>query len=184
MGTATARYSCPVTQIPFDGMHKFVAIWSTGFVLSERALLEIGIAGLQTEYGPFSPSDVVGLLPSDEELHSRRAEVEARLEVQAKSKTKRRRMEAIDDVAAVVDGPPNTAGAGPRRAAPSSSSTHPLPPPQVKTSSALASSAKAAVAQHEEKSNVYKTLFHTDAEAKTSSRDLLMSVAGFRYTLS
>jgi hypothetical protein len=185
--TSVARYICPITQTPFDGLHKFVAIWSTGFVLSEKALREIGAEGLQSEYGPFSDVDVVGLLPGDDELSHRRAELEARLEVEKQAKSKKRRpaTEASGENApelekrhrsggavegAVVAEGKKAAAAGPRAA--------------VGATSAIASSARAAVADSEGKSEVFKTLFHTDADAKTSSRDLLMSVAGFRYTLS
>lgn len=43
----------------FNGIQPFVFIWSTGWVLSEKAVREIGVEGLNAEYGPFSESDII-----------------------------------------------------------------------------------------------------------------------------
>jgi hypothetical protein len=66
-GTYVAEYICPVTQLEFNGIFPFVVIWSTGKVLSEKAVREIGLEGLQAEYGPFEAIDIVRLLPVTEE---------------------------------------------------------------------------------------------------------------------
>ena len=66
-GTYMAEYICPITQLEFNGIFPFVVIWSTGKVLSEKAVREIGHEALQAEYGPFQPTDIVRLLPITEE---------------------------------------------------------------------------------------------------------------------
>lgn len=150
-------------------------------MISEKALREIGAEGLQSEYGPFTVDDVVGLLPGDEELSHRRAELEARLEIEKLAKSKKRRAvvgEHVEETGLDLEKR--------HRAEADGKKVSGMVPPRatVGVSSAIATSARAAVADSEGKSDVFKTLFHTDADAKTSSRDLLMSVAGFRYTLS
>ena len=47
-------YACPVTGIEFNGRHPFVVLWTTGYVLSEKALKVMGAPALQAEYGPFN----------------------------------------------------------------------------------------------------------------------------------
>ena len=38
-----AKYMCPITQQPFNGILPFVFIWTTGHVLSEKAVKELGV---------------------------------------------------------------------------------------------------------------------------------------------
>jgi hypothetical protein len=78
----------------------------------------------------------------------------------------------------------------------SSSSSMPTPAPvapppptagarkALTSASSLTKAAGGEVAAQSEKSSVFKNLFHTDGEADKKDRDLFMSVAGFRYTLS
>ncbi|CAM9160563.1 unnamed protein product [Ectocarpus fasciculatus] len=58
-GALLPQFRCPVTQMDFNGIHPFVCIWTSGWVLSEKAIREIGIAGLQGEYGPFVENDII-----------------------------------------------------------------------------------------------------------------------------
>ena len=58
-GALVPQFRCPVTQMDFNGVHPFVVIWPTGWVLSEKAVREIGAEGLSGEYGPFVDSDVI-----------------------------------------------------------------------------------------------------------------------------
>ena len=37
------RFICPVTRLEFNGSLPFVLIWSTGYVLSEKAIREVGM---------------------------------------------------------------------------------------------------------------------------------------------
>mmetsp|Transcript_16643 Transcript_16643/g.25049 ORF Transcript_16643/g.25049 Transcript_16643/m.25049 type:complete len:276 (+) Transcript_16643:85-912(+) len=172
-GTAVAKYICPVTMTAFDGVHPFVAIWSTGYVISEKALREIGIPGLQTEYGPFSENDIVRLLPSEEELNTRRATLEAQKELSARKnegKKRSREPQGEGDPEALKE-----AGKKHQR-----SKDHAI----VSAPKSVVNVAKSHINENEGKSEVYKKLFHKDDDKKSSDRDLFMSVAGFRYTLS
>lgn len=57
-------------------------------------------------------------------------------------------------------------------------------PADISFGKGFSHAASASVHKKEGDSDVYKKLFHTDKEAKTNNRDLMMSVAGFRYGLS
>eukprot|EP00752_Nemacystus_decipiens_P013813 g12263.t1 len=66
-GPEPARFMCPVTLQEMNGSHAFVVLMTTGWVMAEKATKEVGIAGLQEEYGPFTEDDIVRLAPTDEE---------------------------------------------------------------------------------------------------------------------
>ena len=57
-------------------------------------------------------------------------------------------------------------------------------PVNVSLTKGSSNAAAVSVAKKEDSSDVYKKLFHTDKDGKASSRDLMMSTAGFRYGLS
>ena len=63
----SAPFMCPVTKLEMNGQVPFVIVWQTGHVLSEKAVREIGPAGLQSEFGPFDSADLVKLCPLEEE---------------------------------------------------------------------------------------------------------------------
>lgn len=95
-----AKYICPVTLIEMNGSQPFVVVWPTGWVLSDRALREVGAPALQAEYGPFRPGeDVVRLAPPEEDVpaaiaalrHKRRRAREAKQ--QNKKREKKRQLE-------------------------------------------------------------------------------------------
>lgn len=190
-------YMCPVTQLPFNGLYSFVAIWTTGHVLSEKALREIGVEGLQLEYGPFSEADVVALLPPEDELSSRRAALEAQAELAQRAKLEKKRARNKDKVSngAIKCGKEvedlESSGGGDRHREAGQSKKA-----RVKESagagaslgvgSSVVAEAKSSVAASKSKSALYDKLFHKDPEQggeKLSDRDLFMSVAGIRYTL-
>jgi hypothetical protein len=190
-------YMCPVTQLPFNGVYGFVAIWTTGYVLSEKALREIGMEGLQLEYGPFTEADVVGLLPMEEELNSRRAALQAKEEIALKARLEKKR--ARSKVKAIESGKGQKDGEvlgdedckeGGKAAAEGQIKAKKA---KVKASGAVLNSgssvvaaAQSSVAASKGKSAVYDHLFHKDEKnggEKLSGRDLFMSVAGIRYTL-
>ncbi len=62
-GEYHSKFICPITSVEFNGLLPFDVIWTTGVVLSDKAVREIGIAGLQADYGPFQAEDIVRLLP-------------------------------------------------------------------------------------------------------------------------
>lgn len=86
-GTYMAEYICPITQLEFNGIFPFVVIWSTGKVLSEKAVREIGIEALQAEFGPFQSTDIIRLLPvTEDEIAASRSAMEARRSLAAQKK--------------------------------------------------------------------------------------------------
>ncbi len=69
---------CPATLAELTSGNPFCVIFTTGWVLSTRAIREVGIEGLQEEYGPFSKDDIVRLAPSPEERSEMRSRLLAR----------------------------------------------------------------------------------------------------------
>mmetsp|Transcript_17405 Transcript_17405/g.29164 ORF Transcript_17405/g.29164 Transcript_17405/m.29164 type:complete len:309 (+) Transcript_17405:96-1022(+) len=183
----SSPYMCPVTQLPFNGLYSFVVIWTTGHVLSEKALREIGMEGLQLEYGPFTEADVVALLPAEEELSSRRAALEAQAELaqKAKQEKKRSRNKEKAEGGATMSGK-EEADLGLSKKARVKDSAGGAGPLALGAGSSVVKEAKSSVAASKSKSALYDKLFHKNPEQggeKLSDRDLFMSVAGIRYTL-
>ena len=78
MNEESVPFICPVTGDVFNGNLPFVFIWSTGYVLSERAIREIGIESLQGEYGPFHAIDIIKINPmNDAEINILNSNMEA-----------------------------------------------------------------------------------------------------------
>ena len=175
--TDSAKYLCPITQLPFNGVNSFVALWSTGYVLTEKSIRELGIDSLQSEYGPFDENDIVHLLPSEEELIQRRARIQAEQELaQRKSKKKKRGQESLEQSSDAPIESLNTSAdvhSQKKLCAPTSLSTQ-----------QVLETAQSNNHLQEERSQVYQNLFHKDSGKKTSQRDLFMSIGGLRYTLS
>jgi hypothetical protein len=188
-GEMTAQYMCPVTQQQLNGVSTFVAIWTTGHVLSEKAIREIGIEGLQLEYGPFAQTDIITLLPVEEELNTRRATLEAQAEVlrkKNKEEKKRNRDQLSSETGVVL----LTSEAGKKQSKSSKKSIKAIPKTTKATNSvkldssgSIVSAAKTSIADSKKNSELYDKLFHKDKDSKKSGRDLFMSVAGIRYTL-
>ena len=84
------RYICPVTRVEFNGALPFVLIWSTGYVLSEKALREVGVDSLQAEYGPFKESDIIKLIPRDDDLVQLKNDMKSRRENVMNEKKRKR----------------------------------------------------------------------------------------------
>ena len=162
------KYACPVTLLPFNGIYNFVVLWSSGKVLSEKAVKEIGVQGLQAEYGPFTEADIVPLLPSEEDesesvsmMLKRRAAAAANKE----KKVSKKHGEESDHASKKmrVEGPQMKVSIG--------------------GTSSMVKSAQDLVAKQEEGSSVFKKLFHKDKEVDKKARDLFMGVAGLRYSV-
>lgn len=66
-GPEPSRFMCPVTLQEMNGAHAFVVLFSTGWVMADKAIKEVGVDSLQEEYGPFTAEDVIPLAPTDEE---------------------------------------------------------------------------------------------------------------------
>jgi hypothetical protein len=176
---------CPVTQDEFNGSHPFVAIWSTGKVLSEKAVREIGIEGLQAEYGPFTGDDLVKLIPSELEMNGARAAMHRRRELKKANKKAKAATEATqsDSQAAGTEERKSKK----RTLAETGDATQQESDKRPSSSSAtnsLVRKATGSVEQATQQSQVFKSLFHKDGEKDKKDRDLFMSVAGLRYTIN
>lgn len=92
-GEPVPRFICPVTRVEMNAKQPFVVLRTTGWVLSDKALREVGIANLQAEYGPFDADDVIRLVPEEEgekELRSKMEERRARAKSEKKEKKRKR----------------------------------------------------------------------------------------------
>jgi len=172
------KYVCPLTGQDFNGIFPFVCIWTTGHVISEKALKELGHAALQAEYGPFQESDIVHILPlpQSEALGENARLMEARREKTKKvSKDEKKRKRDLDGevVEAKEDKQPSARPAAPTVTA------------NLKLSASVVKSALSAVRSQEQTSDSFKKLFHSDSDQQRlkSADDLFMRVAGARYTL-
>ena len=169
------RFCCPITMTEFSGQHPFVLIWSTGKVVSEKALKEIGVDGLQSEYGPFTADDIVRLIPTDEEKEKN---VQAMLQRRAatgrdKMSSKKRVKDSIE--AHHGDARKRTGGAD--------DESHRAKLSKLTSTEVVVKSAQELVHKQEESSKVFKGLFHDEKKAKKGERDLFIGTAGMRYSV-
>jgi hypothetical protein len=183
---------CPITKMELNGHHPFVAIWTTGFVLSEKAIKEVGIDSLQEEYGPFQASDLIRLLPLEHEVDDLRAAMHYRRQA-SKSSKKSSDGSKKKGSAEGTDGKEASSGgddiSGKKRKSDETSSSNPAtftqaPKPKLSKTDKLVTTASSIVKEAGEKSEVYKNLFHKDNEKDRKDKDLFMTVAGLRYTLN
>lgn len=70
--------ACPVTGAPLDGSKPFVVVRTTGWIVSQKAVEELGLTALQEEYGPFEADDLVRLAPDRDEAAELRRRMLAR----------------------------------------------------------------------------------------------------------
>jgi len=98
-GEDTTQFMCPVTMIEFTGRYSFSVIRKTGWVLSDKAINEVGIESLQVEYGPFSSDDIIRLAPDSEQLNAMREKLVSDRERMKgeRSKNKKRTSDAIQN---------------------------------------------------------------------------------------
>lgn len=152
--SAINKYMCPITSVEFNGLHPFVLIWTTGKVLSLKALKEISSDELQSEFGPFTESDIVRLLPTGEDLEFAKQKVDAKKSKKKDSKKRHAEDQGSDSISK-----------------------------KVSKAAQIATTASKTVGEQSANSEVFKNLFHTGNETDKHDRDLFMSVAGMRYTL-
>jgi hypothetical protein len=203
-GDLPALFCCPITKMEFNGNHPFILIWTTGYVLSEKALREVGLENLQGEYGPFTSDDVIKLIPTEHELETQIAAMVARrqkkkAERHAQKSAATSSVQAGDGDAFVPNGKRkhksnessdvgNSAGSSKKQAvgaAPATQAPGNAAPvvTSLSKSSSLVRSAATSIKDQEQSSSVFKGLFHKDHEKDAKDRDLFISVAGMRYTL-
>mmetsp|Transcript_6620 Transcript_6620/g.11103 ORF Transcript_6620/g.11103 Transcript_6620/m.11103 type:complete len:320 (+) Transcript_6620:82-1041(+) len=212
-GEMRARYSCPVTKMEFNSNHPFIVIWTTGHMLSEKIVRELGVEALQDEYGPFSADDLIKLIPLEDELDEcthrmvRRRNRKKALKAAAKQQQPQTAEESHGDNAiskAINEGDSSRGStAGKKRKSVDSGEnkisksagkfrdTAAIVGPSssshkitsISGSSSLVKNAVATVKDQQQQSGVFKGIFHNDDEKQKKDRDLFMSVAGLRYTV-
>lgn len=207
----SAPFMCPVTKLEMNGQLPFVIVWPTGHVISEKAVREIGSAGLQAEYGPFSPADLVKLCPLEEEqpaqieqMISRRALRDGRGSGAKRTHSDTKPVGlATGTVGTATENQTEEARTEPKRVKKTITAADvsgPLPVPAItaaatttnsnsasvnnlRASASVVRSAAAAVAG-QQSGQVFQKLFHSEQQqGKMSDRDLFMSVAGLRYSI-
>mmetsp|Transcript_21488 Transcript_21488/g.21608 ORF Transcript_21488/g.21608 Transcript_21488/m.21608 type:complete len:285 (-) Transcript_21488:33-887(-) len=234
-GIFQSLYICPITRVEFNGILPFTLIWSTGYVLSEKAIREIGIESLQQEYGPFTDLDMIHLLPlsashelsQQERIMRQRREREREIsELKKKQKKDNKKLllpHASCDTCDISENnreketdthtekdrkQPNAPeheascrkskrkgeveregeiSSKRERGQKEKSVQHTVGSSSTGETSRASVTAKIVgetVKKREEESSVFKGLFHKGHEADKHGRDLMMSVAGLRYTLS
>ena len=209
-GESRPKFVCPVTSMEFNGLHPFVVIWSTGFVVSEKAIREIGVDGLQQDYGPFLADDICHLIPNEDDSKTQKIEMENRrenaLNIKNASKSGRRSKRAMENTAVTEGNKPEDDGIegnisihkgikdGERDIKKPKSSNNDASKNfgavsatgsavSLTLATSVAKKAIEAVESQEGKSKVFKELFHRGHEADKYDRDLFMSISGLRYTL-
>ena len=195
------KFMCPITKVEFNGIQPFVAIWTTGYVLSERALKEMGYKALQEEYGPFTADDIIRLAPTDEELDDLRNRMVARRNRAKEDKASKKLSAAGGERIKEDSKKRKHSAASNADSAPSDIHSHttiPEPNPvnadlplqqnkagpakRLNQSNTLVRSAAAAIEGQLSSSAVFKKLFHKDKEKDQQDRDLFMSGVGLRYS--
>ncbi|CAM9225968.1 unnamed protein product [Chrysoparadoxa australica] len=192
---STAEFACPVTQQEMNGKQPFVIIRTTGKVLSEKAIREVGLEGLQAEYGPFAESDIIKLAPSPDELQVNKQRLEERKQQRKRAKrdkgkgkkAKKQKLEAPQAEAEGADEAGTKAtgtGTVPKekkkskrhnvKAAPSAATA------SMNQASKISDSAKEAVATHTKDSAVYKSIF---GSKEASKNDIFIATATHLYNL-
>jgi Rtf2 RING-finger len=204
------RFICPVTSMEFNGIHPFAAIWSTGYVISMKAIREIGIEALQQDYGPFDTDDVVQLVPAEGDCQSQKVQMDVRREKAQNMKSQKKLLKSskrTSETALISAGGDTTLDATSHDGTKSVKRVkNELDVKKMKATSGDASKnfgavsaagsavsltsatsvarrAEEAVQSQESKSKVFKDLFHKGHEADKYDRDLFMSISGLRYTL-
>ena len=89
---------CPLTGASFDGSEPFVVVRTTGWLIAQKAISELGEEALQDEYGPFTKEDLVLAAPDPDDVReASRALAEKRAAAKAKKKAaKRAKGTAVD----------------------------------------------------------------------------------------
>eukprot|EP00937_MAST-01D_sp_MAST-1D-sp2_P007206 g7206.t1 len=80
-------YICPITRDEFNGKTPFCVIWTSGVLMSRRALAAVKTSTCLVTGAPFGPADVFSVAPDEAEFAQMRAREQARA---AAAKTERK----------------------------------------------------------------------------------------------
>lgn len=204
------RFICPVTSMEFNGIHPFVAIWSTGHVISMKAIREIGIEALQQDYGPFDVEDIVQLVPAEGDCQSQKIQMDVRRDKAQSMKNQKKLLKSskrtsetasiMAEEDTILDATSHSGAKSVKRVknesdvkkikASSSDASKNFgavsaagSAVSLTSATSVARKAEEVVQSQESKSKVFKDLFHKGHEADKHDRDLFMSISGLRYTL-
>lgn len=160
--------ACPVTGEVLDGSRHFVVSRSSGHVLSERAVSEVGVDALQQEYGPFTTADLVRVCPDDDVLRRLADEMLARRAAEKPGKKRKKKAKR----AAAAEAAAPAAKAAKRSAAPATLA------PAAEIARAARAKTEAAHANA-----ALGCMFHEDGVV-TDPKELFIVTAGTRYNLN
>jgi len=168
-GEDAAVTACPVTGQPLDGAKPFVVVRTTGWVLSQKAVDELGLEALQAEYGPFEADDLVRLAPDPDELDELRRRMAKR---RADAKAQRRERKHHDRAAAAA-----------KKA--KTAETRPKPAAPLPEAARIAKLAAEQARGDREKNETLGAMFHeTERPASGDAKKLFAATAAMRYNLN
>ncbi|XP_057234585.1 replication termination factor 2 [Malurus melanocephalus] len=183
-----ARFICPVVGLEMNGRHRFCFLRNCGCVFSERALKEIKSEVCHKCGVPFQEEDVIVLNGSKEdvEILKKRME-ERRLKSKLEKKSKKGKSAAAaaasqQETSADSPGPSKvkndkdcvSSSSGENRQiifTKSSENGNPSVPGKVNKASSSSSTTKRSIADSEDKSEAYKSIFTTHSSAKRSKEE-------------
>ena len=158
---------CPLTGSSFDGSEPFVVIRTSGWLLAQKAISELGEEALQDEYGPFTKSDLVTAAPDPDDVReASKALAEKRAAAKAKKKAaKRAKGTAVD--------------------APVEKKRKKAAPPSVGAAADIARQAKERTQQDHSQNPELGAMFHSDeTNSKPDAATLFAATAPRRYNLN
>mmetsp|Transcript_2799 Transcript_2799/g.5884 ORF Transcript_2799/g.5884 Transcript_2799/m.5884 type:complete len:340 (+) Transcript_2799:16-1035(+) len=176
-------YHCPIAHIPMNGRFPFVFIRSSGHVVSERALKQIGGATCPVTEVPLTEDDIVPINGTDEQREELRAKAAARKAALKEAKKAMKQVAASStSVATGAEGAPRSEEKGsmkspvsrPEKTAAATSGAK-LAKPAAKDAQGERGPAapgkrtrewEAVVAQKAAASSAYKSLFLSEADKK------------------
>ncbi|NXE38272.1 RTF2 protein, partial [Ptilorrhoa leucosticta] len=179
-----ARFICPVVGLEMNGRHRFCFLRSCGCVFSERALKEIKSEVCHKCGVPFQEEDVIVLNGSKEdvEILKKRME-ERRLKSKLEKKSKKGKTAAAasqQEASADSPGPSkakngkdcvNSSSGENRQIVFTKSSENGNPSVPGKVNKASSTTTKRSIADSEDKSEAYKSIFTTHSSAKRSKEE-------------
>ncbi|NWT27391.1 RTF2 protein, partial [Cardinalis cardinalis] len=179
-----ARFICPVVGLEMNGRHRFCFLRNCGCVFSERALKEIKAEVCHKCGVPFQEEDVIVLNGNKEdvEILKKRME-ERRLKSKLEKKSKKGKTAAAasqQEPSADSPGPSkaksgkdcvNSSSGENRQIIFTKSSENGNPSVPGKVNKAPSSSTKRSIADSEDKSEAYKSIFTTHSSAKRSKEE-------------
>jgi len=164
----SSPFICQLTGLEMNGKYKFVAIWSCGCVLSDRALRTVNSTNNNSEEKlacpkcgeEYSPDDVIVLNPEDEDLDLMEQRRQKLATTQKKNgSTKRKSPETEEDTIVKKTKIESTASSS------STATTTKIVSTTTKTTT------KSSIQQDPTKSDLYKSLFTTSDAAKKKEKN-------------